>query len=731
VRNQSLPSDALQSADLAAGNAASGAAPIAIVGLACHFPPDCRDPESYWKFLEEGGDAITSLAPGRSDAETGESLPGGYLRGAFPWGFDAAFFGLSPREVTALDPQQRLLLECSWKAIEDAGWCPDKLRGAAIGTYIGISGADYQGMMLWDGHASPDAHTATGVALAPAAGRIAYWFGWEGPAMAVDTACSGSLVAFHLACQALRNGECEAALAGGVNALLRPAPFECLSRMGLLAPDGCSKAFDASANGYVRGEGCGMAVLKKLTAALRDGDRILAVCRGSAVNQNGGGDSLTAPSAAAQEKVIRRALQQAGLSPADIGYVEAHGSGTPAGDAAELSALARVYGAKRGSGNPFRAGSVKTNIGHLEAAAGMAGLIKAVQCLRHERIPPHLHLANPTAGAQAIEVPTRITPWGRSERPRRAGVTSLGFGGTNVHVVLEEAPPTAPQDGCGEHPRVYLLPISARSPEALRQLIRRYQELLRQPAADAAAICYTAAVGRAHFSERVAVVGGTAEQLARLLEIQPAMAVGDPAKHREETTKAGGGWTGKLKHLAELYSRGAEVDWEALYRPWPNRKTSLPAYPFERRTYRPEPGRRRAPAAPAKGQDLGRLARALETGGANMLDVVNEIARSVLSDQPMARLDDDQALVELGITSLAGVELCSSLESAVHVPVPTTVLYNCPSIRQIAMYLDGALSNGPAPAREQARQGETGYEFLDEMEPDRLAALIEQELSRQ
>lgn len=684
-------------------------APVAVVGIGCRFPPDCHDAESFWDYLERGGDAIVACPPGRWDHAPARR--GGFLQGSFPGGFDAPFFEISPREARDMDPQQRLLLECCWKALEDAAWPAAKLRGRAIGTYIGITTGDYQGATLWDAVAPPDLYTATGSTFASAAGRVAYTFAFEGPALALDTACSSSLVAIHLACQALRTGDCDAALAGGVNALLAPNTFACLDTMGLLAPDGEGKSFDASANGYVRGEGCGVVVLKLLDAAIRDGDRVLAICRGSAVNQNGRGGSLTAPSAVAQANLIRRALERAGLAPGDIDYIEAHGTGTPRGDVIELNTLLDVFGPGRQNGSPLRIGSVKSNIGHLEAGAGIAGFIKTVLCLQHGRIPPQIRVQHLNPAVQwadgTADISTTSTGWPRNGGVRRAGVSSFGFAGTNAHVILEEGVP-APDSSAG--PDVHLLPISARTPKALEQLALRYRDYLRRPGLELHDVCYTAACGRSHFAHRLAVVGSTAAEMVQQLDGQ------------SESTRD--------HALAKLYAAGADVDWESVYRSDPGRRISLPAYPFERRHYYRE---FRAASVPANGDDLQRLSDAVEHAGKDTLGAVNHVACTVLGKDRAERLDDDLPLVEQGFSSLDAVELRARLERLAGTPLPVTLLYNYPSLRRIADFL-GRRQAAPAPAlpalkNPPAPTADDEFDFLDSLEASELAALIESDLN--
>ncbi|NGM19909.1 SDR family NAD(P)-dependent oxidoreductase [Roseomonas stagni] len=464
-------------------------APIAIIGMGCRFP-GAEDPDAFWTMLAEGRDAVRPVPPDRWAAPAeGGTAQGGFLDGIDL--FDATFFGIAPREAAAMDPQQRLVLEAAWRALEDAGVSPDRLEGTATGVYLGCCTADYA--RIGDPAAmSEEGYAATGGAPGVAAGRLAYLLGLQGPALVVDTACSSSLVATHLAVQALRAGECSLALVGGVNLTLLPWGAATLDRLHMLSPDGRCRAFDDGANGFVRAEGCGVLVLKRLDDALADGDRVLAVIRGSAVNQDGRSSGLTAPNGLAQEAVIRAALANAGLAPADIDAIEAHGTGTTLGDPIEMQALRDVFGAARET--PLRVGSVKTNIGHAEGAAGVAGLVKAALMLRHQAVVPSLHFTrlNPhiDLGGAAIEVPVATAP----AALRRVGVSSFGFSGTNAHLILE-APPEVParEIEAAESPRLLL---SARTPAALRAMAAATLTKLREGAFSFADACHTAAVAR-------------------------------------------------------------------------------------------------------------------------------------------------------------------------------------------------------------------------------------------
>jgi myxalamid-type polyketide synthase MxaE and MxaD len=506
--------------------------PIAIIGIGCRFP-GANNPAAFWQLLRDGVDAIREVPADRFDHhafyDPDPATPGkmntrwgGFLEQVDQ--FDPNFFGISPREVLRMDPQQRLLLEVTWEALQDAGQVPEHLAGTQAGVFIGIATNDY-GRRQWNDLERIDAYSGTGNAMSIAANRISYLFDFHGPSLAIDTACSSSLVAVHLACCSLRNGESTLALAGGVNLILSPAIAINFTKAGAMAPDGRCKAFDARANGYVRSEGAGVVVLKPLSKALADGDPIHAVIRGSAVNQDGRSNGLMAPNPLAQEAVLREAYRQAAVSPGKVQYVEAHGTGTLLGDPIEAKALGTVLGVERPPGRPCALGSVKTNLGHLEAAAGIAGLIKVALALWHREIPPSLHFEKPNPHIPFDELPLRVqttlSPWPKESGLALAGVSSFGFGGTNAHVVLEEAPPSI--IGIPEAERkigTHLLPLSARSPEALQFLARAYQTFLAT--ADSAAalsdVCYTASVRLSHHDHRLAVSGNSPAQLMESLE---------------------------------------------------------------------------------------------------------------------------------------------------------------------------------------------------------------------
>jgi 6-methylsalicylic acid synthase len=506
---------------------------IAVLGIGCRFPGGADSPDAYWELLREGRDA-SGPAPAdrwRDYAERGPAYAAAMRRmvsrGSFldeVAGFDAEFFGLSPREAELMDPQQRLAMETAWEALERAGVPPTALAGTDAGVYVGVCTGDY-GHRLLEDLPGIEAWTGIGAATCAVANRVSYALDLRGPSLAVDTACSASLVAVHLACQALRAGETDVALAGGVNLILSPGETLTLNAAGTLSPDGRSKSFDVAADGYGRGEGCAVVVLKRLADAVGDGDHVLATIRGSAVSQDGRTAGIMAPCGEAQEHVIRRALRQAGVEPGTVGYVEAHGTGTTIGDPLEATALAAVYGEGRPAGRPCLIGSAKSNIGHLEGAAGIAGLVKTVLALDRGELPPS-RLKEPTPAidwaASGLRVVDTPTAWPYSAHPRRAAVSAFGYGGTLAHVILEQAPrPRGPRSRPGQIPgRLY--PVSAASRAALRQAA---ENLTAAGGLSIADVGHTLALRRAHLRYRAVVV---AREPAALSEGLRALSAGTP-----------------------------------------------------------------------------------------------------------------------------------------------------------------------------------------------------------
>ena len=499
------------------------AEPIAITGIGCRFPGGVENVETFWSLLCRGEDAVREVPRDRWDLDKfyhqDPDKPGKtYSR----WGgflddidrFDAQFFGISPREAAHVDPQQRLLLEVAWEALEDAGEVVDRLSGSDTGVFIGISSHDYSDIQVKDvPHGGSGAYASTGAALSIAANRLSYAFNFQGPSLAVDTACSSGLVAVHLACQSIWRGEVHLALAGGVNCLITPEATISFSKASMLSPSGRCKAFDASANGYVRSEGAGLVVLRPLSQAQADGARIYAVIRATALNQDGRTQGLTLPNRSAQEALLRRVYRQAGIDAREVTYIEAHGTGTAVGDPIEANAIGSVLGRHRTPENRLWIGSVKTNIGHLEAASGLAGLIKTALMLERRKIPANLHFETPNPRIDFdglhLRVPTRLEPWPRTAQHAIAGVNSFGFGGTNAHIVLSEAPPVS-ADAVPHEPstdRAHLLPLSARTPDALRAVAGQWLTLLdAPPCASLADLCYSASVRRSHHDHRLSLV---------------------------------------------------------------------------------------------------------------------------------------------------------------------------------------------------------------------------------
>ncbi len=628
---------------------------IAIVGLACRYP-GAESATRFWDLLARGENAVRQVPAGRWKVEQyyepGLAMPGKMNTrwGAFVEGidrFDHRFFGVSQREAAGMDPQQRLLLEVVWHALEDAAIAPDALAGTSTGTFVGLCSTDFAGSLN-----EPPARAGTGVLGSITANRISYFLDLRGPSLVIDTACSSSLVALDLACQAIRAGKCSLAIAAGANVLLDPKWTIAYSQAGMMSPEGQCKTFDRSADGFVRGEGCGAVILKRLEDAERDGDPIIAVVRSTAVRHDGRSSALTAPSGHAQQALIEEALATAGVPPSRVAYVEAHGTGTPLGDPIELEALGRALAPGREPGSRCLVGSVKTNVGHLEGAAGLAGLIKVALAFENELVPRHLNLTelNPHIDLDAapLAIASEAVRWPRVEgTPRIAGVSSFGLGGTIAHAVLEEAPvtppPSAPQRG------VHLLPLSARTPAALAALARSWATVLEEGRVSLADVCATAALGRAHLAVRLAVVGASAREVADALRREAEALQGAPARRApaggvswalslqaadaeaargvgERLTawgvplaKDGGGaltlgvgagtlsagaleaplgepWRVLLEVAGRAYVAGVRLAWSSVVEGSGGRRVRLPGYPFERVRCWPEPGEIRASA---------------------------------------------------------------------------------------------------------------------------------------
>jgi acyl transferase domain-containing protein len=632
--------------------------PLAVVGVGLRFPGAIDSLDTYWQALADVRDLVRPMPAARKApfAAEWDALPhkGGFLDEVM--GFDAAFFGISPREARALDPQHRLLLEVTWEALENAALPPDRLKGARTGLYVGITGQDYRD---WQSGA-PDAYWATGNGHCFAAGRIAYAMGFTGPAVAVDTACSSSLVAVHLASQALRRGECDVAVAGGVNLILSPRSTRLIQETRALAPDGLCKTFDARANGFTRGEGCGIVVLKRLDHALRDGDHVHAVIRGSAVNQDGRSSGFTAPNVLAQTALIEAALADAELTPADIGLVEAHGTGTALGDPIEMDALVAALGRKNG-GAKLYVGSVKTNVGHLEAAAGVAGLLKAIACCARRAIPAlvHYRTLNPRIdlAGTGITLPTTLVPWAPGDVGRFAGVSSFGISGTNAHMIIGPADPGEARPAQATSG----FELTARTPEALRALAARFSERLATLPGDAyGAFAYTATFGRARHGVRARIAA--ADKAAALAALD---AIARNAPSAAVTLGVG------EQPPAEL----------------PRRVVVLPHYPWERDRHVAqdlpvEPLPSRAAAAPSALTVRGQVRRHVAT---------------ILGHGDVTAVPEDASLFDLGLDSLMAADLARALAVAFDLELSIGHVFDHPTVNDLAAVVLGEV-DARAPA---------------------------------
>jgi polyketide synthase len=695
------------------------AAPIAVVGVGCRLP-GASGPDELWELVRSARCAVSDVAADRRgrDGWDGVTAPpaAGFLDDVA--GMDTGFFRVSPTEAAGIDPQQRLFLEVAWDALADAG-----VREPETGVYVGLNTADY-GQLVARTPGEVAAHFGTGTSFAATAGRLSHLLGLSGPSLAVDTACSSSLTAVHLACQALRAGECSVAIAGGANVLATPTVSVAMDRAGALAPDGRCKTFTESADGYGRGEGAAAVVLRPLADAQAAGDRIYAVLLGSAINQDGASGGLTVPSGAQQSAVVRRALRRAGIGPEDIGYVEAHGTGTALGDPIELRALGEVF-----AGHPVAVGSLKANLGHLEAAAGIAGLLKVILAVRAGELPPHLMHDRPTTrvdwGRLALRVAERPEPW---PEPRRAGVSAFGFTGSNAHVIVGQAP-TAPR-AAAELPSPFVLPLSAVGEGALRASAAALATALRtQPPAD---VAYTLVHRRTHLPDRAAIVADSEPDALAALE---SLAAGRPdarvilgTSDREDVPVSDG--DDPARAIAERWTAGADVNWDAVA-PRTGTVLSLPGYPWQRRAcWWGEAAHVDGAAAGGEAAPVDGAVAGGETAPAERTPLRLELERAEAEDRAErllehvvaraaevlgldeAELGPRRGLFDLGMDSILAMTLRTRLEQDLApIELPATLTVELATCAAIADHLAGLIAPSPA-----ARDEESADDALDALE---------------
>lgn len=675
---------------------------IAVIGLTCRFP-DADGPEAFWRNLLEGKDSITRVSGPDGVAARG-------LLDDPEW-FDAGYFGISPREARIVNPQARLFLESALAALEDAGQDPQRVTGA-VGVYGG-GGENAYAQLLRANRAELPSVSDWEIRVANGpdflCNRVAHRLGLTGPTVAVQAACATSLVAVHLAVQGLLNGDCDLALAGGVTVRL-PSGVGGPDEVGIQAPDGVLRAFDAAASGLVGGDGVGVVVLKRLADALADGDRVDAVILGSAVN-NDGADRMgfTAPGIAGQAAVIERAQRVAGVTPESCTYVETHGTGTRLGDPVEIAALTKAFRRERPDDGERRGycgiGSVKTNIGHTDAAAGVAGLIKTVLALRHGVIPPSLHFSEPNPeidfGTSPFRVVARAEEWRPEGMPRRAGVSSFSVGGTNAHVVLEQPPAETRSGGTPSTGGPYVLPLSAKTPTALEAVTARLAERLRaEPDMPLADVAWTLQTGRRELPyRRIAIVSDTADAVRVLAGEEPERLVtapgavwptaGEPEEPGDDPAAVG-----------RLWLTGAAVDWAALHRGRQPRKVALPTYPFERRLFtvgrNEQPVPPPAPALPAPATTApveAPSADALPDGMATY-ELVAKLFAEILD---LPEVEPDESFFDLGGDSLIATRLVARVRETYPVELAPKELITAPTAEEFAALIDARLDRDRTP----------------------------------
>lgn len=741
--------------------------PIAIIGMGCRFPGGVNNPSKLWEVISEGRDGIIEVPPSRWDVDAfydpNKEAPGkmytrkgGFLQQPVDL-FDAGFFNISPREANDMDPQQRLSLEVAWEALEDAGINPGALKNSLTGVFMGICFNDYGHLITQSSHLEAvDHYYSTGNHYSVLSGRIAYFFGFTGPAISLDTACSSSLVSIDEACQQLRQQRCHLALAGGVNLMLSPEPMINFCKSGMIAADGYCKTFDAKADGYSRGEGCGIIVLKRLSDALVQHDRIYAVIRGAAVNQDGASSGLTVPNGRAQKAVIEAALLEAQVNPTEIHYVEVHGTGTALGDPVEVKALSEVYGKHRSSDNALVLGSLKTNLGHTEAAAGVASVIKVVLSLQHEYIPKHCHFSelNPHIDLQSFhaKIPIEGEEWKKGEQPRLAGISSFGFSGTNAHLILSESVPQEFMETTSKTPGLFTL--SAKNEKALLNYIDLIANTISLHASiDFTALCYTVQRSRSGLPCKIAVIAKDLEDLLKQLNQQFYSMEANSLEFRKRVTlkKTVGDdlreiekeneltieytdqvdWQSVLEKLQAYYLQGYDIEWLSCYDDHFPNIISLPHYPFQRDSYwlstisiAPQREVKIPPEEvikrPALWEELIKVEKA------EYLNTIESYVQQVLFEILDLKTAPENAKTinfhSLGMDSIMAIKFKNQLEEALHhyLSFPSSLAFDYPTILEVSEYMDEKIlelmkqekyETQLLPIEQISKTGRTHYEL--------------------
>jgi polyketide synthase PksN len=701
---------------------------IAIIGIGCRFPGNVENTDDFWSLLSEGRDAITPVPDNRWEKPDNDLISyGGFLNDIDL--FDASFFNISPREANLMDPQQRILLEVAWQSLEQAGINADKIRGTKTGIFVGFFSNDYE-IISRKMHHELDVHFSTGSTESALAGRLSYFLGAEGPTISINTACSSSLVALHLACKSLRDNECEIALAAGINIILLADLTIAFSNSGMLSPDGKCRPFDEAANGYVRSEGCGVLVLKKLSRAINEGDNVITVIRGSAVNHDGETNGFTAPNKVSQAKLIHTALLDGNIDAQSVSYVETHAVGTIMGDPVEAKALSEMYGVNRSKDNPLILGSVKTNIGHTEGASGMAGLIKTALILQHKKIPANLHFStiNPLIdyGDVPIVIPTQLMSWPENTKDqRRAAVSAFGFSGTKAHVILEEFT-GHPVKNTHKPKSEYLITLSAKTEFSLQHLINSLGDWLERYSDNYALedISYTLHVGRCHFQKRCAILTNSLEDLKKSLSKIKNGETGEnifltenfiPKQKinvilqkvirqviqdiRDDDSNLKSQYHSNLLALADFYTEGNDIEWELLYQVENRKKIPLPTYSFQKERYWVDTTDSSTTTS-GQANILSEIPNKLHFSDKQkwhsermpfLRNLIKTYLQEILCLNENSIINNEQSFFSLGMNSLMLMELKNKLQIIFNINLANSSMFNHTTIHELSLYLEQLL----------------------------------------